>query len=88
LIGSIITSRSQQRNFQLIIITHDEEFVQLLGRSEHADYYWRVSKDVKYVSSLLHSLLSEFPASAFQQIMLCSGHSTLERQDIQDLSYG
>jgi hypothetical protein len=46
---SIIASRSQQRNFQLIIITHDEEFVQLLGRSEHADYYWRVSKDIKYV---------------------------------------
>lgn len=59
----IITSRSQQRNFQLIIITHDEEFVQLLGRSEHADYFWRVSKDV-------------------------NGHSTLERQDIQDLAYG
>lgn len=43
---NIIASRSQQRNFQLIIITHDEEFVQLLGRSEHADYYWRVSKDI------------------------------------------
>jgi DNA repair protein RAD50 len=48
-VRSIIASRSQQRNFQLIIITHDEEFVQLLGRSEHADYYWRVSKDIKYV---------------------------------------
>jgi len=41
----IIENRRQQHNFQLIIITHDEEFVQLLGRSEHADYYWRVSKD-------------------------------------------
>jgi len=43
---NIISSRAQQRNFQLIIITHDEEFVSLLGRSEHADYYWRVSKDI------------------------------------------
>jgi len=58
---NIIESRRQQRSFQLIIITHDEEFVQLLGRSEHADYYWRVSKD--------HN-----------------GHSTIERQDIRDLS--
>ena len=42
---SIIETRRRQSNFQLIIITHDEEFVQLIGRSEHADYYWRVSKD-------------------------------------------
>jgi DNA repair protein RAD50 len=42
---NIIENRRQQQNFQLIIITHDEEFVQLLGRSEHADYYWRVKKD-------------------------------------------
>jgi len=41
----IIETRKQQRNFQLIIITHDEDFVQLLGRSEHADFYWRVTKD-------------------------------------------
>lgn len=34
-----------QSNFQLIIITHDEEFVQLLGHHECADYYWRVHKD-------------------------------------------
>ncbi|KAL6065852.1 DNA repair protein rad50 [Balamuthia mandrillaris] len=58
---NIISTRRQQRNFQLIVITHDEEFVQLLGRSEHADYYWRVSKDI-------------------------GGYSTLERQDIRDLS--
>eukprot|EP00026_Physarum_polycephalum_P000773 Phypoly_transcript_00774.p1 GENE.Phypoly_transcript_00774~~Phypoly_transcript_00774.p1 ORF type:complete len:1313 (+),score=243.76 Phypoly_transcript_00774:90-4028(+) len=58
---SIIESRRAQRHFQLIVITHDEEFVQLLGRSEHADYYWRVSKDP-------------------------NGHSSIERQDIRDLS--
>lgn len=42
---SIIKMRRRQSNFQLIVITHDEEFVQLLGRSEFADYYWRVSRD-------------------------------------------
>jgi len=41
----LIESRKQQRNFQLIVITHDEDFVQLLGRSEHADHYWRVTKN-------------------------------------------
>lgn len=41
----IIQHRRQQRNFQLVVITHDEEFMRLLGRSDYADYYWRVSKD-------------------------------------------
>uniref|UniRef100_A0A6B2KY77 DNA repair protein RAD50 n=1 Tax=Arcella intermedia TaxID=1963864 RepID=A0A6B2KY77_9EUKA len=48
----IINNRKNQRNFQIIIITHDEEFVQLLGRSEHADYYWRITKDSKGYSTI------------------------------------
>ncbi|KAL9644966.1 hypothetical protein ABK040_004459 [Willaertia magna] len=32
-------------NFQLIVITHDEDFVHKLGKSEFVDYYYRVSKD-------------------------------------------
>jgi len=55
----IITNRKQQSNFQLVIITHDEEFVQLIGRSEHADYYWRVSKDTKgYSITEKHQIIS------------------------------
>ncbi|PRP84324.1 hypothetical protein PROFUN_07625 [Planoprotostelium fungivorum] len=41
---NIIETRRQQSNFQLVIITHDEEFVQLIGKSNNADYYWRISK--------------------------------------------
>lgn len=41
---SIIESRERQRNFQLIIITHDEDFVELLGRSNHVDHFFRVQK--------------------------------------------
>lgn len=44
-LADIIRARRQQANFQLIIITHDEEFVELLGRHECADYYYRVYKD-------------------------------------------
>ncbi|KAJ2829157.1 DNA repair protein rad50 [Coemansia sp. 'formosensis'] len=44
-LARIIKSRQEQRNFQLIVITHDEIFMQLLGKSEYADYYWRVYKD-------------------------------------------
>ncbi|KAJ2525010.1 DNA repair protein rad50 [Coemansia sp. RSA 2049] len=44
-LARIIKSRQGQRSFQLIVITHDETFMQLLGKSEYADYYWRVYKD-------------------------------------------
>jgi DNA repair protein RAD50 len=40
----IVENRRRQKHFQLIVITHDEEFVQLLGKSNNADFYWRVSK--------------------------------------------
>ncbi|XP_057317198.1 DNA repair protein RAD50-like [Hydractinia symbiolongicarpus] len=41
----IIEVRMQQKNFQLLIITHDEEFVQALGRSDFVEHYLRVYKD-------------------------------------------
>jgi len=43
----IIKARSNQKNFQLIIITHDEDFVEMLGRSEYMDQFYRVTKDDK-----------------------------------------
>ncbi|KAI8052552.1 P-loop containing nucleoside triphosphate hydrolase protein [Syncephalis plumigaleata] len=51
-LASIVRTRRKQQNFQLIIITHDEEFMQLLGKSELADYYWRVFKDVNQHSTI------------------------------------
>ena len=38
-------SRKGQENFQLIVITHDERFVQLIGQRQLAEKYYRVSKD-------------------------------------------
>ncbi len=40
----IIQSRSEDRNFQLIVITHDPVFVDLLG-SDYCDSYYQVRKD-------------------------------------------
>jgi DNA repair protein RAD50 len=42
---SIIESRKRQSNFQLIVITHDEDFLQLLARKNLCENYFRVSKD-------------------------------------------
>ena len=41
----IMHTRRDQENFQLIVITHDMHFAQVLGQREHADYYWRITKD-------------------------------------------
>lgn len=41
----IIKSRSRQRNFQLLVITHDEDFVELLGRSSYIENFYRIRKN-------------------------------------------
>jgi len=43
-INEIIKQRRQQSNFQLIVITHDEEFVQLIGRGENCSHYYWIEK--------------------------------------------
>lgn len=42
----IIKLRSRQRNFQLLVITHDENFMRKL--SNHAEYYYQVRKNPQY----------------------------------------
>ncbi|KAL5781374.1 hypothetical protein ACOSP7_006403 [Xanthoceras sorbifolium] len=48
----IMEDRKGQENFQLIVITHDERFAQLIGRRQHAEKYYRVAKD-----DLQHSII-------------------------------
>ena len=40
----LMETRRVQRNFQLIIITHDESFAQAVGTRELTDCVWRVTK--------------------------------------------
>ncbi|MXQ83793.1 hypothetical protein E5288_WYG002362 [Bos mutus] len=49
----IIKSRSQQRNFQLLVITHDEDFVELLGRSEYVEKFYRIKKNIEQCSQIV-----------------------------------
>lgn len=44
-LAEIVNSRSRQKNFQLIIITHDEEFLTKLTQVEKLDYYIQVSRN-------------------------------------------
>lgn len=43
----IIKQRQQQSNFQLIVITHDEEFLKHMQCGDFADYYYRVSRNAQ-----------------------------------------
>ncbi|KAJ3995719.1 P-loop containing nucleoside triphosphate hydrolase protein [Lentinula boryana] len=47
----IINERKNHANFQLIIITHDENFLRKLGQSDVMEYYWRVSRDARQKST-------------------------------------
>ena len=42
---SLVKERSTMKNFQLIVITHDDAFVEMLGRSQFVDDYYKVTKD-------------------------------------------
>jgi len=56
-LNAIINKRRGQKNFQLILITHDETFVEEIGKRAHADYYYRVAKNIDNNSVILkHSI--------------------------------
>jgi len=50
-LSDIISERVIQKNFQLLVISHDEHFVQLLG-SKFTEYLWKVEKNEKGYSVL------------------------------------
>ncbi|XP_063303490.1 DNA repair protein RAD50 [Pelobates fuscus] len=54
----IIKSRSRQRNFQLLVITHDEDFVELLGRSEYVENFYRIKKNMEQCSEIVKCSVS------------------------------
>ncbi|TFY67850.1 hypothetical protein EVJ58_g1346 [Rhodofomes roseus] len=46
----IINERKSNSNFQLIIITHDENFLRKLGQADVMENYWRVVRDSRQKS--------------------------------------
>ena len=55
----LIESRRNHRNFQLIVITHDEEFVRVLSRLQVCDTYYRVTKDSQGYSRIRRNVIHE-----------------------------
>ena len=54
----LMRKRQGQENFQLVVITHDENFATMLGRRENATHYWRVTKDGGQLSHVLQQDVS------------------------------
>ncbi len=54
----IIAARRAQRNFQLIVITHDEEFLRRMRCADFCDYFYRVRRDDRQNSVIAREPIS------------------------------
>ncbi|CAD7957868.1 unnamed protein product [Amoebophrya sp. A25] len=52
-LADLIEHRRQHLGFQLMIITHDVQFVQMLSKKQFCERYWRISKDPHNGTSLI-----------------------------------
>ncbi|GMF99870.1 unnamed protein product [[Candida] boidinii] len=51
-LSSIISLRKFQRNFQLIVITHDEKFLRYMNAIQFTDHYYRIKRDERQKSEI------------------------------------
>jgi len=58
-LSDIIRVRRQQSNFQLIVITHDEEFLRYMQCSDFADEYYRVDRNGQQDSQIYKQSISQ-----------------------------
>lgn len=58
-LNDIIKDRSAQSNFQLLVITHDEEFLREMNCGEFTDHYYRISRDLTADSIIERQRIAE-----------------------------
>jgi DNA repair protein RAD50 len=58
-LSEIIKARRKQANFQLIVITHDEQFLREMNCADYTDVYWRVSRREDQTSEIKMQMISE-----------------------------
>ncbi len=51
-LSNIIEHRKQQNNFQLIVITHDEKFLQYMDASKYTDHYYLIRRNDRQKSEI------------------------------------
>ena len=55
----IINARKSQANFQLIVITHDEDFLKVMRPSDHADRFYRIQRNQRQKSEIVERSMFE-----------------------------
>ncbi|KAF2112071.1 AAA domain-containing protein [Lophiotrema nucula] len=71
-LSEIIKARRKQANFQLIVITHDEQFLRDMDCADYTEHYWRVGRNPEqksvirrqYISDVSHPPLRHSPDDA------------------------
>ena len=58
-LSEIIKVRRLQKNFQLIVITHDEDFLRYMQCAEYCDTYYRVSRNERQKSIIERQSIAE-----------------------------
>jgi DNA repair protein RAD50 len=58
-LSQIIQNRRKQANFQLLVITHDEQFLREMNCADYTDVYWRVGRDVRQESYIERQNIAE-----------------------------
>lgn len=61
-LSQIIQMRRKQANFQLLVITHDEQFLREMNCAAYTDVYWRVGRDAKQESFIERQSIAEVSA--------------------------
>ncbi|KAJ4366370.1 DNA repair protein rad50 [Neocucurbitaria cava] len=61
-LSEIIKIRRKQANFQLLVITHDEQFLREMNCADYTDVYWRVGRDLKQQSIIERQNIAEVSA--------------------------
>ncbi|SCU95523.1 LAMI_0F02762g1_1 [Lachancea mirantina] len=51
-LNNIIELRRHQKNFQLIVITHDEKFLNYMGAADFTDHFYKVKRDDRQKSQI------------------------------------
>eukprot|EP00092_Neocalanus_flemingeri_P030577 GFUD01033198.1.p1 GENE.GFUD01033198.1~~GFUD01033198.1.p1 ORF type:complete len:1313 (+),score=556.33 GFUD01033198.1:149-4087(+) len=51
-LADIAIKRAAQKNFQLVVITHDEEFIEQLSRCDQIQHYQKVSRNARGLSEV------------------------------------
>lgn len=78
-LSQIIQSRRKQANFQLLVITHDEQFLREMNCADYTDSYWRVGRDVRQESYIERQNIAEVTALQRPLMLSTSRHTLLNR---------